>query len=113
MLAVSPDNTVGKRVGLIAQELGIRVLQPGKVAERKTRYAPIEWIRRHAVNSRCGRDVLVERVEILRSRPAAIEVETNAIHQLADAPDISDWNIEAANTGIASHAWERVRDART
>ena len=54
---------------------------------------------------------LIESVEILRASPAAIEIEANAVGQLADAANIADGHIKTANVRVAAYAGKRIGDA--
>ena len=53
-------------------------------------------------------NVVVEGIEILRARPAAIEIEANAVGELANCRDIADGHIETAHARIAANAWKGI-----
>ena len=107
---MSPNNIIRDCVRLVSKELRIDVLKTGEVGKGKTRQTPVKRILRNAGDSQSVGNVIAERVEILRTRTAAIEVEAEAVGQLADTANITDGHIKAANARIAAHAGERIGD---
>src|ERR1700678_3321424 len=88
MLAVVPDHIVGESVSLVPGKRRSYVLKTAEVCERKIRQPPVKRIRRHSLNSQRARNVVIERVQVLRMRPAAVKVHANNIGELSDAPCI-------------------------
>ena len=81
----------------------------GDVGERQIRQAPVERILRNSRDSQRARNVVVEGVQILGARAAAVEVGANNVGQLADAARVGNRNVKAADRSIAAYAWERIR----
>ncbi len=112
VLAAAVDQAVGKRPGLVAQQLRIGVVEAAKMRERQVGQAPVKRICGDAGYAEISRDVLVKGVKVLRADAGAIEIEARVVDHLAKGPHISDGNVEAAGAGVAAHAGKGIGQVR-
>ena len=112
MFSVVVDHVVGKRPGLVAQQLRVGVVHAAEVSECQVWQAPVKRIRRNSGDAKRTGDVLVEGVEVLRPNARAVEIQPRVVDQLAKSARVPDRHIEASRVGIAAHAGKWIGHIR-
>ena len=102
VLAVVPDHVVGKRPGLVAQKLRVRIREAAKIGERKIGQPPVKGILCHPADAKFAGDVLLKGIKILDAGAAAVEIKSSHVGQLAEAANVTYRNVETAGCGCAS-----------
>src|SRR5215472_5544271 len=112
VLAVDPNQAVGNGVRLIPYQLRVHLLKAGKICEGEIGQAPIERVSGDAGNAQPAFHIVVEGIQVLCPRPAAVEVKTKAVGELANAANVPQGNVETADAGASRNARKRIRNLR-